>query len=122
MALKVRTTAKMLTFGGEHLRWRYQWTRGGQFFRESDKTALDIAYRLRYYKYSMAPIYDDIRKAIKASDKSRYVIARETGVSESHLSQFMDRTKGLSVESLERVADSLGLDITTRPKRRKKGR
>jgi len=70
----------------------------------------------------MAPIYTDIQKAIKAGKKSRYALAKETGISQSHLSQFMDGTKGLSVESLECLADALGLDVIARPKRRRKGR
>jgi len=70
----------------------------------------------------MAPILDDIRRAIDASDKSRYRISKETGISESHLSQLMDRTKGLSIEALEVLADCLGLEIVTKVKRRKKGK
>ena len=76
---------------------------------------------------TMPPIYDDIREAIAASDKSRYRIAKETGIGEPHLCQFMARTKGLSVEALEKLADSLGLVIVARSiprtkKTTKKGR
>ena len=74
----------------------------------------------------MAPILDDMRHAIKTSGKTRYRIAQDTGISESQLSQLMGGTKGLSVESLERLADYLGLKIVARPKGRtrprKKGR
>ena len=67
----------------------------------------------------MPPIYDDIRDAIEASDMSRYRIAKETGIGESQLCLFMAGKKGLSVEALEKLADCLGLEITTRRKRRK---
>ena len=70
----------------------------------------------------MTPILDDIREAIDASDKSRYRIAKETGISESRLCQLMAGTKGLSIEALELLADCLGLKIVTEPKRRKKGK
>ena len=70
----------------------------------------------------MAMIPDTIRKAIEAGNKSRYAIAKETGVSESQLSQFMKGTKGLSYESLERVARCLDLEITIRPKKKRKPR
>ena len=70
----------------------------------------------------MTPVLDDIRKAIKASDNSRYRISKDIGLSESHLSQFMDGTKGLSIEALELLADYLELEIVARPKRRKKGK
>ncbi|MDP6718039.1 MAG: helix-turn-helix transcriptional regulator [Pirellulaceae bacterium] len=69
----------------------------------------------------MAPILDDIRKAIDASDTSRYRISKETGISESSLCQLMAGTKGLSIEAVERLAEYLNLEITIRPKRRKKG-
>jgi len=68
----------------------------------------------------MAPILDDIRKAIKASGKSRYRIAQDTGISQGQLSELMAGTKGLSVESLERLADYLGLEVVTRPKRQRR--
>ncbi len=70
----------------------------------------------------MAPILNDIRKAIKASGKTRYRISKDTGISEGQLSELMAGTKGLSIEALERLAYYLGLDIVVRPKRPKKGR
>lgn len=69
---------------------------------------------------TMPPIYEHIREAIAASDKSRYRIAKETGIGEPHLCQFMAGTKGLSVEALEKLADSLGMEITARPIKRTK--
>ena len=65
------------------------------------------------------PIYDELRKAIAASEKSRYQIWQETGISQSQLCDFMAEAKGLSVEALERLADCLDLEITTRTARRK---
>ena len=70
----------------------------------------------------MAPILDDIRKAIKASGKSRYRISKDTGISQGQLSELMAGTKGLSIEALERLADYLKLEIVIRPKGRKTGR
>lgn len=68
----------------------------------------------------MPPIYDDIRAAIAASDKSRYRLWRETGISQGQLSEFMAGTKGLSVEALEKLAGCLGLEITAKPIKRSK--
>lgn len=65
-------------------------------------------------------IYDHIREAIAASDKSRYRMAKETGIGEPHLCQFMAGTKGLSVEALEKLADCLGLEIVARQKKGKR--
>ena len=67
----------------------------------------------------MPPIYNHVREAIAASEKSRYRIAKETGIGEPHLCRFMAGTKGLSVEALEKLADCLGLEIITRPAKRK---
>lgn len=68
----------------------------------------------------MTDIYDEIREAIVKGGKSRYRIARETGISESALSLFMHGKRGLSGDRLERIAKSLGFTITL--KKRKKAR
>ena len=70
----------------------------------------------------MPPIYDEIRQSIAASPQSRYRLWQETGISQGHLSEFMAGTKGLSVESLEILADHLNLHIITRPKQAKSTR
>ena len=70
----------------------------------------------------MAPILDDIRKAIQAGKTSRYALAKQTGLSQAHLCQFMAGTKGLSVEAAERLAECLGLEITVRKRKQRKGR
>ncbi len=68
---------------------------------------------------TMAPILDDIRKAINAGGKSRYRISKDTGIGESQLSQLMAGTKGLSIEALERLANYLGLEVVARKKQKK---
>lgn len=65
-------------------------------------------------------IYDYIRHAIEASDKTRYRLSKETGISEGHLCQFMGKTKGLSVEAVELLASHLNLEIIIRPAKRTK--
>ncbi len=63
----------------------------------------------------MSPIYVDIRKAIEQGPKTRYRLAKETGISESQLAKFMRGTVGLSVEALERLAECLGHAVVLRP-------
>jgi len=70
----------------------------------------------------MAPLLDDIRAGLKTCGQSRYAIAKATGLSEAHLCQFVKGTKGLSVDAVELLADHLGLEITVRRKRRRKGK
>ena len=70
----------------------------------------------------MTRILDAICEAIEASDKTRYRIAKDTGISQAHLSRLMSGERGLSIDTLERLADYLGLEITIRHRRRQKGR
>ena len=67
----------------------------------------------------MAVLEDTIRKAIETSGQSRYRIAKETGVSQAHLSRLMSGQRGMSVEMLERLAPYLGLEIVIRPAKRR---
>jgi hypothetical protein len=69
----------------------------------------------------MSHILDEIRRAIKASDKSRYRLSKETSIPESQLSRLMTGEKGLSFEALERLVEALNLEIVIRkkPKRKK---
>jgi len=64
----------------------------------------------------MRPILNQVRAAIKASGKTRYRIAQETGIPESQLCRLMSAEAGLSIESLEKLAKCLGLEIIIRPK------
>ena len=72
------------------------------------------------YDLHMAKLVDAIRKAIAESDQTRYRIAMECGVSQAQLSRLMSGETGLSVESVETLAEHLGLEITIKPKRRSK--
>lgn len=67
----------------------------------------------------MSRILQQIRKAIEASDKTRYRLSKETGIAQSQLSRLMSGQAGLSYENLEKLADALGLEIIIRPAKRK---
>lgn len=66
---------------------------------------------------SMAELLNMMRKAMETSGQSRYRISKETGIAESVLSRFMSGETALTVETVERLADYLGLEIVLRPKR-----
>ena len=68
----------------------------------------------------VSEIRDEIRKAIKASDKTRYRLSKETGIVQSQLSRLMSGEKGVSLDNLERLADALDLEIVIRPKQAQK--
>jgi transcriptional regulator with XRE-family HTH domain len=65
----------------------------------------------------MSRILDEIRKAIKASGKSRYRLSKDTSIPQSQLSRLMTGEKALSIESLEKLINALGLEIVIKPKR-----
>ncbi len=66
---------------------------------------------------AMSRILDEIRRAIRRSPKTRYRLWKETGIPESQLSRLMTGEKGLSFDSLERLAEALGLEIVIQPKK-----
>ncbi len=70
----------------------------------------------------MSAIYDAFRHAIAESGKTRYRLWQETGISQAQLCEFLHGRRGMSMESLETLAEALGLEIVVRPAKRKKGR
>jgi len=74
-------------------------------------------------KAKRVKLTDQLRRAIEGGLKSRYQIAKETGIDEATLSRFIHGKGGLSMEGLDSIADCLGLNLTTVSKpRAKKGR
>jgi transcriptional regulator with XRE-family HTH domain len=64
-----------------------------------------------------------IAAAVKASDQTPYAIAKGAGVARSQLSRLLSGERGLDSDTIERLADCLGLQITIEPKgKTKKGR
>jgi hypothetical protein len=91
----------------------------GTVLEQTKKDHMQLALRASVaYKEHMG-IYDDIREAIKASPKSRYRLAREMGLNESSLCRLMKGTRGLSVVTLERLAELLGHDVVLKPRKEK---
>jgi transcriptional regulator with XRE-family HTH domain len=57
---------------------------------------------------------DQIRRAVDASDATRYAIAKTIGLDHSLFARFMAGKSGLSVQNLDALADVLGLNVTAR--------
>ena len=66
----------------------------------------------------MCEILEQVREAIDQSGKSRYRIAKDTGIGESQLSKLMSGTAGLSFPKLELLMDYLGYKVTLKRKRK----
>jgi transcriptional regulator with XRE-family HTH domain len=64
----------------------------------------------------MDGLIDAIRRAVENCDKTQYRIAKESGVSSGQLSRLVRGERGMTVDTIERLADYLGLRITIEPK------
>ena len=62
---------------------------------------------------------DQVRDAINASGLSRYEICKRLDFNQVAMSRFMAGRGGLGLDVLDRLADLLGLDVTTRRRKRK---
>jgi transcriptional regulator with XRE-family HTH domain len=72
------------------------------------------------YTIGMAVLTDAIRTAVGQSGQRPSAIARGAGVHRSQLSRLLSGQCGMSVDTIERLADYLGLQITIEPKRKNK--
>ena len=54
---------------------------------------------------------DQVRQAIEDCDETCYRIAMETGIDKAVLSRFMAGTQGMSLRTLDVLAEHLGLSI-----------
>jgi len=70
----------------------------------------------------MGQLTDTLIEAIRASKETPAAIARGAEVAKSQLSRLLSGERGLSSDSIERLADYLGLEIIVRPKRTRKDR
>ncbi len=54
---------------------------------------------------------DQLRQAVRDSGLSRYAICKATGIDQSTMSKFLAGRVGLGLESIDRLADFLGLKL-----------
>lgn len=72
--------------------------------------------------FIMPVIYDAIRKAISESEKTRYQLWQETGISQTQLCEFLHGRRGMSMDNLEILVKALGLEILIQPVMKRKRR
>lgn len=76
-----------------------------------------VAMRQRMgYTLGMGQLTKAIAAAVKASDQTPYAIAKGAGVARSQLSRLLSGERGMTTDTIERLADYLGLRITIEPK------
>jgi DNA-binding phage protein len=56
---------------------------------------------------------DQLRRAVKRSEETRYAISQQTGIAQSILSRFVNQDSGLSIESIDKLCEFLGLRLVT---------
>ncbi len=71
---------------------------------------------------SKARLSDQVRAAVDRSSMSRYAICKAAQIDQSSLSKFMAGSVGLSMDSMDRLAEVLDLRIVTPKSPRRKGR
>lgn len=74
------------------------------------------------YTMSMGQLTKAIAEAVKASDQTPYAIAKGAGVARSQLSRLMSGERGLSTDTIERLAEYLELRITIESKTKSAGK
>jgi hypothetical protein len=62
-----------------------------------------------------------IQEAIRSSGTSRYAISKATGIDQALLCRFLQGKSSLTLISVDKVLDALGLEIVIRPSRTGKG-
>jgi hypothetical protein len=60
---------------------------------------------------------DQLRQAIRRSEASCYVISKATRIDQGTLSKFLKGERGMSLESVDRIAAFLNLELRSKPKR-----
>jgi hypothetical protein len=69
---------------------------------------------------TMSQICDKLREAIQNSPKSRYRLCKDAQIEQSQLSRLMDGTRGLSIDTIEKLVPVLGFEIVLRKKTEKR--
>ena len=70
--------------------------------------------RVTTMKRKRVRLSDQIRRAVNASGVSRYRICKGIGLDQGTMSKFMAGHSGLSIATLDALADVLGLDVVAR--------
>lgn len=73
------------------------------------------------YTLYMATVSETLRRTLERCGQTRYAVSKGTGIAESVLSRFA-RGQPLRGDNVDKLADYLGLVLTTKPGKARKGR
>jgi predicted transcriptional regulator len=74
------------------------------------------------YAVTMASVTATLRAALERCGQTRYAVSKATGIPESTLSRFVVGRKALRGDNIDKLADYLGLVLTPKPSKARKGR
>ena len=60
---------------------------------------------------------EQLKRVIRDCGETRYALAKRTGTDQSTFTRFLNGTRGLSMEAIDRLFDALDLEI--KPRKRK---
>jgi plasmid maintenance system antidote protein VapI len=64
------------------------------------------------------PLSEQLRDAVRKADVSRYRISQETGITEGQLCRFVHGESGLTLDTIDILAEYLGLELVQRKRKR----
>lgn len=70
----------------------------------------------------MATVTEELRRAVEGCGQTRYAISKATGIPASVLSRFVAEGRGLRSENIDRLCAYLGLVLTLKAGKARKGR
>jgi hypothetical protein len=70
----------------------------------------------------MATVTDTLRRVVERCGQTRYAISKATGIPQAVLSRFVANGRGLRSENIDRLCSHLGLVLTTKQGKSRKGR
>jgi hypothetical protein len=74
-----------------------------------------------WYAVGMASVTTTLRTALEQCGQTRYAVSKATGIPESTLSRFVAGGKPMRGENIDKLCTYLGLVLTQKPGKRRKG-
>jgi transcriptional regulator with XRE-family HTH domain len=71
-------------------------------------------------KHEQEALTDQVRRAVNDSPLSRYAICKAAGIDQAVMSRFMAGKAGLSLKSLDALAEVLGLELKLKKRKGKR--
>ena len=84
-----------------------------------EKQLVSIMCSMEKRRIKKPTLSEQLRAAIESSGLTRYRISQETGIDQAALSRFMSGEMGLSTNTLDKMADVLGLELVVKKRNRR---